>query len=144
MSKGLFDVANVESDILNSVNSAELARRRFRDIGTIAGLLFKGFPGQPVKDRHLQASASLIYQVFEDYDPENLLIKQAYDEVIHYQLEIKRMRIALQRFATQRIVITTPNRPTPFSFPIMVDRLRERMSSESLMERIKKMTVVMS
>lgn len=137
----LTDSNNLEQDILQGVNSAELARRKFRDIAAISGLVFKGYPGQPTKDRHLQSSSSLIFQVFEDYDSSNLLLRQAYDEVINYQLEMPRLRKAMHRINHQKIVITRPEKPTPFSFPIMVDRLRERTSSESLEDRVQKMTV---
>ncbi|MDZ4824038.1 MAG: ligase-associated DNA damage response DEXH box helicase [Flavobacteriales bacterium] len=136
---GLFSTDNLQHDILNSVNSAQLVSKRFREVATIAGLLFRGFPGEPIKARHLQASAQLLFQVFTDYDAQNLLLRQSLDEVIHYQLEWKRMVRSLERMSLQKTVITYPDKPTPFAFPIMVDRLREKMSSESLEERIAKM-----
>jgi len=136
-----FRVDHLERDLLAGVNGAELAGRQFRDIATIAGLLFKGYPGQPIRDRHLQSSAQLLFRVFQDYDVDNLLIRQAYDELVYRQFDILRMRDALDRILSAEIIITRPDRPTPFAFPILVDRLRERMSSESLKERIAQMTI---
>lgn len=141
LGEGMLETENLERDVLQGVNSSELANRRFRDIAAIAGLVFKGFPGQPIKERHLQSSSQLIFQVFEDYDPHNLLLRQSYDEVIHHQLELPRMRKALERMSLQHIVIKTPEKPSPFAFPVMVDRLRDRMSSESLTERIQRMSI---
>jgi ATP-dependent Lhr-like helicase len=141
LGNALTDLTDLERDILNGVNATELANRRFRDIAAISGLVFKGFPGEPVKDRHLQSSSQLIFKVFEEYDPHNLLLRQAYDEVITYQLEINRLRLALDRINSQSIRITYPEKPTPFAFPIVVDRLREKMTSESLHDRINKMVV---
>ncbi len=141
LGNALTDPTDLERDILNGVNATELANRRFRDIAAISGLVFKGFPGEPVKDRHLQSSSQLIFKVFEEYDPHNLLLRQAYDEVITYQLEINRLRLALDRINSQSIRITYPEKPTPFAFPIVVDRLREKMTSESLHDRINKMVV---
>ena len=135
----LFSTQHLMSDILASVNSVEMAKRRFRDIASISGLVFQGYPTKQKKERHLQASAQLFFDVFEDYDKDNLLLRQAYDEVMDFQLEDARMRRALDRIAQQEIVITRPNRFTPFAFPIVVDRLREKLSSESLSDRIKKM-----
>ncbi|MBX7051649.1 MAG: ligase-associated DNA damage response DEXH box helicase [Flavobacteriales bacterium] len=140
LGEGMLDTNDLERDVLQGVNSSELANRRFRDIAAIAGLVFKGYPGQPIKERHLQSSSQLIFQVFEDYDPKNLLLRQSYDEVIHHQLELPRMRKALERMSSQHIIIKTPDKPTPFAFPVMVDRLRDRMSSESLEERIRRMS----
>lgn len=139
LEEGLFQSQGLREDIQASINAAELARRRFRDIASIAGLVFKGFPGKAKKDRHLQSSAQLFFEVFTDYDPGNLLLLQAYDEVMAFQLEEARLRMALQRIQGQKCVLKTPERATPFAFPIMVDRLREKLSSEKLEDRIRKM-----
>ncbi len=140
LGSALTDTDSLEQDVMAGVNSSELASRKFREIAAISGLIFKGYPGQQIKDRHLQSSAQLIFQVFTDYDPDNLLLRQSYDEVINFQLEMPRLRKALTRINNQKIIITYPDKPTPFAFPIMVDRLRERMTSESLEDRIRKMT----
>ncbi len=130
---------NLLKDIQASINSTEMARRKFRDIAAIAGLVFKGYPGQPVKDKHLQSSSQLFFDVFHEYDSHNLLLIQAFEEVMDFQLEEVRMRRALERIARQKIIIKEPDRPTPFAFPIMVDRNREKLTSEKLEDRIKKM-----
>jgi ATP-dependent Lhr-like helicase len=134
-------VDNLFRDIQASINSIEMARRKFRDIAAISGLVFKGYPGKPVKDRHLQSSSQLFFNVFHDYDSHNLLLRQAYEEVMDFQLEEARLRRSLERIAKQKIIITRPDKPTPFSFPIIVDRLREKLTSEKLEDRIKRMAV---
>ena len=117
-----------------------MARRRFRDIAHIGGLVFTGYPGQPMKNKHLQASTSLLFEVFNEYEPDNLLVRQAYNEALAFQLEEYRLRAALQRIQGQNIVLKNIQRPTPFAFPIMVDSLgRERLTTEPLEERIVKM-----
>jgi ATP-dependent Lhr-like helicase len=141
LSRGIISTLHIERDVLAGINSSELARRKFRDIAAIAGLVFKGYPGQKIKDRHLQSSSQLIFDVFEQYEGNNLLLRQAYDEVIHQQLELSRTHEALARMSSQHIIIQRPDRPTPLSFPIMVDRMREQMSSEALLARIEKMTL---
>jgi ATP-dependent Lhr-like helicase len=128
-------------DIQASINSTEMARRKFRDIAAISGLVFKGYPGKPVKDRHLQSSSQLFFNVFHDYDAHNLLLGQSFEEVMDFQLEEARLRAALERIATQKIILTTPDRPTPFGFPIMVDGMREKLTSEKLEDRIKRMVM---
>ncbi|HKZ39252.1 MAG TPA: hypothetical protein VJ184_16430, partial [Chryseolinea sp.] len=132
---------NLMNDIQASINSTEMARRKFRDIAAISGLVFKGYPGKPVKDRHLQSSSQLFFNVFHDYDAHNLLLRQAFDEVMDFQLEEARLRRALDRIASQKIILTNPDRPTPFGFPIMVDGMREKLTSEKLEDRIKRMAL---
>ena len=137
----MLGVDNLVADIQASINSTEMARRKFRDIAAISGLVFKGYPGKPIKDRHLQSSSQLFFNVFHDYEAHNLLLRQAYEEVMDFQLEEARLRKALERISSQKILITHPNKPTPFAFPIIVDRLREKMTSEKLEDRIKKMAL---
>ena len=136
----LFSTKKLTEDIQNSINSVEMARRTFRDIASIAGLVFKGFPGKQKKEKHLQSSSQLFFDVFKDYEPNNLLLLQAFDEVMNFQLEEIRLRNALKRIKNQKILLQKSNTPTPFAFPIIVDRLnREKLTTETLEDRIKKM-----
>jgi ATP-dependent Lhr-like helicase len=135
-------VDNLLKDIQASINSTEMARRKFRDIAAISGLVFKGYPGHKVKDKHVQSSSQLFFNVFHEYESHNLLLLQAYEEVMDFQLEEARMRKALERINHQKIIITRPEKPTPFAFPIMVDRLsRDKLTSEKMEDRVKRMMV---
>ncbi len=137
--KDLFSIKNLSSDIQSSINSVELAKRRFRDIARISGLIFSGYPGKIKKERHLQASSQLIFDVFKEYESNNMLFQQAFDEVMTFQLEEGRLRQCLQKIQTSNIIISLPRKPTPFAFPLLADRLREKLSSEKLEDRIRKM-----
>ena len=135
----LFTTQHLMQDIQASVNSVEMARRKFRDIAVIGGLIFQGYPGEHKKARHLQASASLLFNVFSEYDSTNLLLRQAYQEVFDQQMEEVRLRNALQRIQGENIILTFPDRLTPFCFPIKVDSMRENLTSEKLEDRVLKM-----
>jgi ATP-dependent Lhr-like helicase len=140
LDNNLFSTEYVHHDLQKSLNATEMARRKFRDIAVISGLVFTGFPGKMIKTKHLQSGSQLIFEVFRDYEPDNLLFQQAYRETFEHQLEEGRVIQALERIALQDIVWKQCQKPTPFSFPIITDRLREKLSSETLAERIKKMT----
>jgi ATP-dependent Lhr-like helicase len=135
----LFSPDDLTADIQRSVNSAEMARRKFRDIAVIGGLIFQGYPGEQVKTRHLQSSAGLLFNVFSEYDPHNLLIRQAYNEVMDQQMEERRLRNMLERIARGKIVLRWPKKLTPFCFPLKVDSMREDLSSEKLEDRVRRM-----
>jgi len=137
----LLSTDHLMEDILASVNSVGMAGARFRDIASISGLVFRGYPGNQKKGRHLQVSSGLFFDVFQEYDKENLLLRQAFDEVTDFQLEEVRLREALTRINAQTIEVLRPPSFTPFSFPIIVDRLRDKVTSERLEDRIKKMTL---
>lgn len=139
----LFSPDNLLEDIQRSVNATEMARRKFRDIAVIGGLIFQGYPGEQKKARHLQSSASLLFKVFAEYDPDNLLLRQAYQEVFDQQMEEVRLRDMLHRIQQSNIVLTFPKQLTLFCFPIKVDSMREDLSSEKLEDRIKKMRLVL-
>lgn len=133
---------NLLTDIQASINSVEMARRKFRDIASIAGLIFKGYPGQRMRDKHVQSSSQLFFNVFHEYDSTNLLLQQAYEEMMDFQLEEARMRRVLERIRHQRVVLRYPERPTPFAFPIMIDRLsRDKLTSERLEDRVRRMAL---
>ncbi|MEQ8560901.1 MAG: DNA ligase-associated DEXH box helicase, partial [Cytophagales bacterium] len=138
---GFFTTERLYEDIQASVNSTEMARSKFRDIATISGMVFNGYPGAYIADKHLKSSSALFFDMFKQYDSDNLLLKQAYQEVMDFQLEESRLRDCLERIQNQKFIITYPEKPTPFAFPIMVDRLREKMSNESLEDRVNKMVL---
>jgi ATP-dependent Lhr-like helicase len=141
LSNDLFSTEHLLEDLSNSLNETEMAKRKFRDIAAISGLIFQGYPNKYVSKKHLQASTSLLFDVFRKYDKDNLLIHQAYVESINLQLDLKRLQTALEKTNNQEIVLKKTSQPTPFAFPILVDRLREKLSSESLEDRVKKMTL---
>ncbi len=135
----LFSEENLYLDIQRSANAGEMAKRKFRDIAVIGGLIFQGMPGERKKARHLQSSASLIFKVFAEYEPNHLLLRQAYNEVMEQQMEEERLRNMLQRIRQGNIVITFPTRLTPFCFPVKVDSMRENLTSEKLEDRVRRM-----
>jgi ATP-dependent Lhr-like helicase len=136
---GLFSPAHLLHDIPASLNAAELARRQFREIARIAGLIFQGYPGVNKSVKQVQASSELLYDVFARYDPGNLLLFQAHREVLERQLEQSRLGRALERISTGRVSVVQVERPTPLAFPLLVDRAREQVSSERLADRIRRM-----
>ena len=123
-------------EVLASLNASELAQRRFREIARVSGLIFQGYPGEKRSNKQLQASSSLFYEVFRKYDPSNRLLLQSEQELLAHELEVKRLAASLSRMNTQTLVMQTLPRPTPFSFPLMVERFREQLSNESLADRI--------
>lgn len=144
VTRQLFSTENLVEDIQKSINSIEMGRRKFRDIAKISGLIFQGFPGKKKKERHLQSSSSLMFDVFKEYDPNNLLFSQTFEEVLTFQLEESRLRTALKRIQDQQLLISQPAHYSPFSFPIIVDRLnRERVSSESITDKVAKLKAQM-
>jgi ATP-dependent Lhr-like helicase len=135
----LFSPEELLQDIQRSVNATEMAKRKFRDIAVIGGLIFQGYPGEYKKQRHLQASAGLLFNVFNEYEPDNVLLRQSFQEVFDQQMEEQRLREMLERIQQSRIVLTFPKKLTPFCFPIKVDSLRENLTSEKLADRVKRM-----
>lgn len=137
----LFSSEFLFDDLQKSLNATELARRKFRDIAVISGMVFQGYPNKVIKTKHLQSNSQLLFDVFRDYEPDNLLYLQAYRETFEHQMEEGRLRLALERINSQKIIWKQCEKATPFSFPIITDRLREKLSSEKLADRIRRMTL---
>lgn len=127
------------AEVLGSLNATELARRRFREIARIAGLIFQSHPGERRSNRQLQASASLFFEVFQKYDPQNQLLAQAEQELLTQELDVRQLAAALARIQGQTVRVHALRKPTPLAFPLMVERFREKLTNESLGERIARM-----
>jgi len=140
MKHQLFSANNLAHDIPASLNAVEMARRQFREIARVAGLVFSGYPGANKSAKQVQATSGLFFDVFSRYDPDNLLFQQSFREVLERQLEESRLAAALERISNSRILVTEPPRATPMSFPILVDRLRDTVTSESLADRVGRIT----
>ncbi len=132
----LFDAGELLHDVLASLNSGELAQRRFREIARVAGLVFSGYPGAPKSTRQLQASSSLFFEVFRKYDPGNRLLGQADSEVLAQELDIARLRASLGRMRRLTLQFVELAAPSPFSLPLMVERFREQLTTEKLADRL--------
>ncbi|MGB2513321.1 MAG: ligase-associated DNA damage response DEXH box helicase [Flavobacteriaceae bacterium] len=126
-------------DLTQSINISEMARRRFRDIAVIAGLVFQGYPNKPKKAKHLQSGSQLFFEVFKEYEPDNLLYQQAVQETFDHGIEHGRMQLVFEELEQKKIIWKNCNHPTPFSFPLITDRIRSKLSSETVEDRIKKM-----
>ena len=135
----LLAAPNVEADILAGLNAAEMGRRQFRELARVAGLVFQGYPGQSPSTRQLQASSGLLYDVFAQYDPDNLLLAQSVREVLERHLDAPRLNKALARLRGSRALLLEPARPTPFAFPLMVEIFREKLTTEALEARVARM-----
>jgi ATP-dependent Lhr-like helicase len=139
LDNNLWDDSHLFQDLNDSINTSEMARRKFRDIAVISGLIFTGLPNKRKGNRDLQSGSQLLFDVFRDYEPDNLLYKQSINETFEYQLEEGRLRDALKRIKSQKLIWKQIPNPSPFSFPIITDRMRENLSSEKFEDRIKKM-----
>jgi ATP-dependent Lhr-like helicase len=137
--KRLFATDTLLADVLASLNSGELAQRRFREIARIAGLVFGGYPGAPKSLRQLQASSSLFWGVFRRYDAGNRLLEQAEREVLAQELEIGRLATTLQAMDTMDLEIVELKAASPFALPLLVERLRERLSTEQMKDRLERL-----
>jgi ATP-dependent helicase Lhr and Lhr-like helicase len=127
------------ADVLASLNSGELAQRRFREIARISGLVFQGFPGAPKTTKQVQASSSLFFEVFKKYDAGNLLLTQAEREVLSQELELGRMQAALAKLRSLTVKHVALSYPSPLCLPLLAERLRETLSTEELSQRLQKM-----
>jgi ATP-dependent Lhr-like helicase len=139
LTPAIFSTDNLLLDVIGSLNAGQLAQRRFREIARISGLIFSGYPGAPKSAKQLQASSSLFFDVFRKYDPGNLLLTQAQEEVLRQELEVGRLEQTLVRLQSRQLQIQHVKRPTPFAFPLLVERFRESSSSEKLADRITRM-----
>ncbi len=135
----LLERAHLAADLEQAVNLSELCRRRFRAIAQVSGLITQAMPGQAKTGGQLQISAALLFDVFQKHEPGHLLLEQARREVIEEQLELPRLQAALERLAGSTWQLERTPRPGPLAFPLLVERLNNRLSNESVLERVQRL-----
>lgn len=135
----LLGVDQLLPDLMECLNATELARRQFREIARVAGLVFPGYPGAGKTPRQVQASSGLFFDVFRQYEPDHLLLDQARREVLDRQLEVSRIRAVLEEAGTRTLVLTQPERLTPLAFPLWAEMIRGEVSSEPWEDRVRRM-----
>ena len=138
LGKSVFSTDELLQDVLDSLNSSELARRRFREIARVAGLVFTGYPGAPKSMKQLQASSGLFFEVFKKYDSGNLLLTQADQEVLSQELDIARLSATLEGIVAKELTWVELKHPSPLCLPLLVERFREKLSTETLAARLER------
>jgi ATP-dependent helicase Lhr and Lhr-like helicase len=138
--RNVLSPVNLVEDVFACVNSSELARRHFREIARIAGLLVPTRPGGHRSTRQLQASSGLFYDVFKEFDPESLLLDQARREVLERQLEFSRLQEGLNKVAVEKLVFVKTERLSPLAFPLWAERIAsQRVRFEDAEDRIERL-----
>ena len=128
----LLSPANLLEDLLACLNGTEMARRHFREIARVAGLV----SGARRTDRQTQASAGLIYDVLCEHDDGNMLLAQARREVVEQQFEFRRLNETLEAIGTKEIRVVDTSRISPLAFPIWAEFVQSRLSTQGWLERI--------
>ncbi|WP_022976513.1 ligase-associated DNA damage response DEXH box helicase [Nevskia ramosa] len=141
--KALLSPVDLDIDLPASLNAAEMARRRFREIARVSGLVFEGYPGNGKTVKQVQVSSGLLYDVLTKYDGDNLLTRQALAEVLEQQLDYRRLRLAVEAIATHDVMIVDTPRFTPFAFPLWAERIGSRLSTEDWKDRVQKMVATL-
>lgn len=130
---------NMADDLRDGVNLGEMARRQFREIARVAGLLTPSLPGQAARSlRQVQASSGLLYDVLRRYDPDHLLLAQAEREVFELQLEAPRLLAALHDCQRRELLLREPRALTPLSFPLWTESMRGQLSTETWQARVRR------
>lgn len=137
LNSDLFESSNCYEEFEDLINVHEASKAAFREIAQISGLVFQGFPGKHKSNRQLQMSTGLYFDVLKNYDPENLLFKQAQKETLDKYFAEDQLPHILKRLQSSRLIITQPSRFTPLSLPLYIERVSQRLSTESLIERIR-------
>ncbi len=130
----------LQHDLEKALNLSELVRRQFRATARISGLIFEGYPGRQKSLRMLQTSAGLLYDVLSQYDPNHVLLGQAKNDVLRDEFDIERLLEVLQSLEQQPVQVKEIAQPSPLALPLVIDRLSSRLSTETIAQRMERMT----
>ncbi|MBD9469167.1 ligase-associated DNA damage response DEXH box helicase [Pseudoxanthomonas sp. PXM01] len=126
-------------DLMQGANLGELARRQFRGIARVAGLLPPSLPGRaPRSLRQLQASSGLLFDVLAQHDPDHLLLALARREAMDEDLNVAEIDNLLRRLQDHAIAVERPESLTPLAFPLWADGMRGHLSTEDWQVRVRR------
>jgi ATP-dependent Lhr-like helicase len=139
MLRAAFDRTRLREDLAASLNLSEMARRQFREVARIAGLLPPSLPGRaPRSLKSLQAGSGLLFDVLRQHDPGHVLLAQAEAEVFEAQLDATRLARSLDAIASAELHLTTPPTLTPLAFPLWAEQQRGTLSTEDWKARVQR------
>ncbi len=130
---------NLLVDMEKSLGSSGLAKRQFKEIAQVSGLVPQNQMGKRRTLKNLQSSTSLLFDVFERYEAKNLLYQQSLQEVKVYQFQEERMKNTLKRLEESHLIYRLTPYPGPLGFPLVIERMAATVSGNSLKERIEKL-----
>tara|TARA_Y100001978_G_C23702557_1_gene442174 strand:+ start:6650 stop:9127 length:2478 start_codon:yes stop_codon:yes gene_type:complete len=130
---------DLSDDLENAINHSELTKKKFKNIAQISGLVNNHNPSKLKNANQLQISSNLLFDVFERFENDHLLISQAYKEVNREQLESGRIIKCLKRLSSLKIIINKTSNPSPLAFPLLVERLKNTLSNESIEKRVERL-----
>ena len=137
--KEFLSLNNLSNDIQRSLNMTQLAKKQFRDIAQVSGLIQQNRQGERRTMKNLQMSSSLLFEVFQNYEPEQPLYNQSYDEVKFFQFQESRLVSILRKLGDMPFEHYKTPRPSPLAFPLIIERIGSLVSSETLQERLQRM-----
>ncbi|MEO7100476.1 MAG: ligase-associated DNA damage response DEXH box helicase [Luteolibacter sp.] len=124
-------------DLLACMNTAELARRNFREISRVSGLILQQPPGRQDRSRReLQSSSTLLYEVLRRYDSDNLLLRQSEREILEKQLEFTRLNEVIHELRNRPFHLVETEHLTPMAFPLWADRLQSTLVAADAATRL--------
>lgn len=137
--KELLSLKNLSLDIQKSLNMTQLAKKQFREIAQVSGLIYQNQARERRTMKNLQMSSSLLFDVFQAYEPDQPLYRQSYDEVKFFQFQEDRLVKVLKQLEGVPFDYYKTSRPSPLAFPLIIERIGSRVSSETLQERLQRM-----
>lgn len=135
----LLDPEAIDDDIEEALHLGELAKRQFRSIARVAGLVLQNIPGSSKATRQLQISSGILYDVFAQFDPANKLLQQAKSEALAALMEGGKLAELCRELQARHIRVVKTQLFTPFAFPLYLERVSARVSNEDMGKRIAKM-----
>lgn len=137
--KEFLSLDNLTNDIQRSLNMTQLAKKQFRDIAQVSGLIQQNRAGEKRTMKNLQMSSSLLFEVFQNFEPEQPLYNQSFDEVRFFQFQESRLLSVLRKLQDMPFEYYKTMRPSPLAFPLIIERIGSLVSSETLQERLHRM-----
>ena len=118
--KAALDAPAVDSWIAAS----QMAKRAFREVAVIAGLVERNHPGKRKTGRQVTVSTDLIYEVLKRHEPDHILLRATRADVETKIAEIDRLEEQLRHLPVKHLKL---QRVSPLAIPLMLETGAEKI-----------------
>jgi len=130
---------NFEEDLREALSRSDLLKYHFRNAAQTGMMVYRNYFGERKSVRKLQWSSEIIFNVLMQYEPDHVLLREAWRDAIHVYIDSDGARRYLEAAASRPMRIRTVDRVPPLSFALFATKIKEALKVEDPRETMERL-----
>jgi ATP-dependent helicase Lhr and Lhr-like helicase len=128
-----------EDDLREALSRSDLLKYHFRNAAQTGMMVYRNYFGERKSVRKLQWSSEIIFNVLMQYEPDHVLLREAWRDAIHVYIDSDGARRYLEGAARRPMRIRTVDRVPPLSFALFATKIKEALKVEDPRETMERL-----